>query len=1065
MSFALTLLDDVRWRGAPVAGDRPQALLAALAARAGHPVGPAELIELVWGDEAPSNGMKSLQVLVSRVRSACGADAIARDGAGYRLGAAPGEVDSVRLSALVREAAAALDGDAARAAERAREALGLAADLTWVTDEEAGPLAEIRRGAAADTVAARVVLARARSRTGAHAEALPELELAQAGSPQDEPLLADLLRSEAAVRGPAVALERFERYRRELRDRLGADPGEVLQRAHRGLLALDRPVRRGVRYDATDLIGRDRDLDRLRALLASARVVSIVGAGGLGKTRLANVLAREATQPVVHFVELAGVTSAEDVAVEVGSVLGVRDSVSGRRTLTAEQRADIRGRIAQRLGQAPGLLVLDNCEHLIEAAAELTTFLIAATPDLRVLTTSRAPLAIAAERVYPLGELGTADAAELFRERAVAARPDVRLAEAVVASIVSRLDGLPLAIELAAAKVRVMAVEEIDRRLEDRFALLRGGDRSAPDRHRALLTVIEWSWNLLDPAEQRALRRLALFHDGFTLEAAEEVLGADAFDAVRGLVDQSLLTVRETPAGVRYRMLETVREFGRMQLAQAGEEAAARGAQRRWAVGYANAELARISGAGQFAAVDALAAEETNLADELRGAVADNDRGSLVQLLAVLGVFWTIRGEHVRVLILAGAVATVLRDWQPPPELADATRATVAVTLTNTLMTGGPSRGPLFDLLRQLGPGQSSDPYLAGLVRVLLAADPADPAGPEASLERVERLTGDPDPHLAAAASQWLGHERENAGDPAGAVSAAERALALARDEDGPWLRAMAHTQLAQLAMNMGDRAAAVEHARAGLPVMRRLGAGDDAIQLQMLLVLSAIADGRLADAAARARPGGTDRRRHRDIRRARLPGDLPRRTPACLRRHRCGPGPLPRERGADARVRVPRHRGDRAGTMGAVRRRDGAGGARAIRVGQRRQSAGAGTVPRRPGRRAEGVRPGKRAPGLPRRGPADLLAGRLEPAPAGRSGAGRAAAAGTGRPVRLRPVQPHDGVGADPGSGPAGGARPARPAAGAVPGMPAAGPPGGSPAGGGTAYLLTVRRSGRSGR
>ena len=683
MTIALTLLEDVRWRGIRVAGDRPRALLAALASCDCRPVGPAELIGLVWGDEAPSNGTKSLQVLVSRVRSTCGADVIVRDGAGYRVGAAPDEVDSVRLAGLVRSAASTLAGDAARAAGLAREALTLAGGLVRVADEEAGSLADVRRNAAVDAESAGLILARASSRTGAHAEALPGLERAHAASPHDEPLLADLLRTEAAVRSPAVALDRFERYRRDLRDRLGADPGEALQRAHRGLLALDRPVRRGVRYDATELIGRDGDLDRLRALLAGSRVVSVVGPGGLGKTRLAHVLAREATVPVVHFVELAGVTFAEDVAMEVGSVLGVRDSVGSRRALTAQQRADIRARIAQRLAQAPGLLVLDNCEHLIDAAAELVAFLIAATPDLRVLTTSRAPLAIAAERVYPLGQLGAADAAELFRERAMAARPDARLDGRVVADIVGRLDGLPLAVELAAAKVRVMAVEEIDRRLEDRFALLRGGDRSAPDRHQALLNVIEWSWNLLNGDEQRALRHLALFHDGFTLEAAEAVLGTAAVDAVHGLVDQSLLSVGETPAGVRYRMLETVREFGRMQLANAGEHGAAHAALRRWAVGYALAQRPRIQGADQLGAVRALGVEETNLADELRAAIADGDRDDLVRLLAALGIFWTMRGEHIRLLALAEAVSDALVDWAPPPELADAARGAVAITLSS----------------------------------------------------------------------------------------------------------------------------------------------------------------------------------------------------------------------------------------------------------------------------------------------------------------------------------------------------------------------------------------------
>ena len=274
-------------------------------------------------------------------------------------------------------------------------------------------------------------------------------------------------------------------------------------------------MRDGLLYDASSLIGRDHDVAALAETIRSSRVTSIVGAGGLGKTRLAHVMGRLAEQPVVHFVELAGVDSPEGVAAEIGSALGVRDSVANRRLLgSAAQRSDLAVRIVEQIGSTPTLLILDNCEQVVAAVADLVAMMIARTPALRVLTTTRAPLGLAAERVYSLPQLAREDAVRLFRERATAARPGVRLDDELVEALVERLDGLPLAIELAAARVRAMSVEEIGRRLDDRFALLRGGSREAPERHQTLLAVIDWSWNLLDPEEQFALRRLAVFRTG-----------------------------------------------------------------------------------------------------------------------------------------------------------------------------------------------------------------------------------------------------------------------------------------------------------------------------------------------------------------------------------------------------------------------------------------------------------------------------------------------------------------------------------------------------------------------
>ena len=283
----------------------------------------------------------------------------------------------------------------------------------------------------------------------------------------------------------------------------------------------------GVRYDATTRRGRrgPEAADRSGELLP---VVSIVGAGGLGKTRLAHVLARDATFPAVHFVELVGVSAPEDVVAEVGSALGVRDSITG----SAHPDSRAAGRSAgARCPAARSVAEACWCSTTASTSSRpwpsSSPFSSRRRPISGILTTGPAPLAIAAERVYALGELGVADAAELFASARSLRDRDVHLAEPVVTRIVERLDGLPLAIELAAAKVRAMALDEIDRRLEDRFTLLRGGDRSAPDRHQTLLAVIDWSWNLLD-RQRRALRRLSLFNDGFTLDSADSVLATSA---------------------------------------------------------------------------------------------------------------------------------------------------------------------------------------------------------------------------------------------------------------------------------------------------------------------------------------------------------------------------------------------------------------------------------------------------------------------------------------------------------------------------------------------------------
>lgn len=843
MPTPLSLLDGLRWDGRPVPGERMHVLLAALALAAPRSVPVADLIEDLWPDEQPEHPEKALQVLVSRTRSRTVPHSIALERNGYRLGLREDEVDALRLRRLVAEARAAHDaGDLDVARLGSRDALAVAVARP-VGDT---PVARLTRSAAAERSAASRLLGRVLLARGEVGEALPLLEMARAEDPADEDRLVDVLRAEAVVRGVPAALARYGSFAGEVRERVGAEPGPALRRLHAELLARDAPVREGLAYEVAPMIGRDDDVAAIRGLLGVSRVVSIVGAGGLGKTRMANLVGRLAEQPVVHLVELAGVTSADGVVREVAGALGVRDSVASVRTATL--RSDLRGRIAEHLDRAPTLVVLDNCEHLIGAVADLVAFLVATVESTRVLTTSRAPLGIAAEQVYLLPQLGQDDAVELFGQRARAARADMRLDPAEVRALAGRLDGLPLAIELAAAKVRVMAVTEISRRLADRFALLTGRDRSAPERHQTLEAVIAWSWNLLGEADQEALRTLAVFPDGFSMESASAVLGRDALEPLAELVDQSLLVVREGDQ-VRYRFLETVREYGLRQLAVSGGTDEVRARLLAWATSWARAAATRLYSPEQVETMTRVRGEAGNLAGVLRAALDDHDAVALVPLIAALGTFWTIEGDHLAVLSISDPVLEQLvRAPDPEPEHAGELRGVLAALVINTtIFTGHP---PVRAVVRLRELGLAGDGGREDALACVLAAVYPDPYGPP-DRAALDRLCDDPDDTVAVSALQWSAQFHENAGDVVRATAAIERAMGLCSDAGGPWTRALLESQACGLAAQAGDWEQSVTYACHALPVMEAVGAVEDAIQLRSVIAMADIVAGRLDEAQA----------------------------------------------------------------------------------------------------------------------------------------------------------------------------------------------------------------------
>lgn len=647
---------------ASIPGSRARALLVALALRPGRSSSVASLIDDVWSGEPPRSPKNALHTQISRLRAVLPSGMLDSGPAGYRLVVTPDQVDLTRAESIVADARRSLDADApADAAVAVVAARGLwrgepAADLP---DSD---LADgLRRRARAVTIELDSIEIRASIGLGDFESALPLLTRARERDPSDEHVAADLMRCLHALGRTNDALTVFADVRELLAERLGTDPSQALVDLNTELLrppAAKRSVSIGLRASPNALIGRSDDIEVIEATMARSRVTTILGPGGSGKTRIAHELGlRASSSRPVAFVELASIRRGQDVASAITSTLGLSEAdlkIGGlgiARVHTAQER------LADALGQAPGLLVLDNCEHLVDDVARVVDELVSASEHLTVLITSRSPLSITAEAVYPLPPLqidGSGSAAvELFVARARAVRPGVSFDVSEVSRLCRTLDGLPLAIELAAARVRTLTVADINARLTHRFALLRTTDRTRPARHRTLHAVIDWSWTLLAPEQRAALTRLCRFPAGFTADSAERVAGhegvVDITEALDGLVGQSLLTVVDEGDHVRYHMLETVREFGEEQLT---EEAASEVTDRMldWGVDVArNAQAAYMDGR-QMDAVASVEAEHDNLVDILRLALQERRWPDVYTVFAVLAYFWAMRGAHTEVL-------------------------------------------------------------------------------------------------------------------------------------------------------------------------------------------------------------------------------------------------------------------------------------------------------------------------------------------------------------------------------------------------------------------------------
>ncbi len=871
--------------GVGVGGTRLRALLILLALEPGRVVASELLVDGIWQDAPPAGAANALQALVSRLRRALPGVEVESHPAGYRLVVEPDAVDVVRFERLASAGRAALARDPGTAARLLRQALELwrgpaLLDVAASTFFRAPVtrLSELRTAALEDRIEADLRVGRGRELTG-------ELTSLVAEHPLRERLVGALMRALVAAGRPAEALTVYGNAREALAEELGADPSPELSALHTAVLRGQVEVPAGpppatagrppgpdapptppapptnLRTGLASFVGRDEDLGQVDSLIGRFRLTTLIGPGGAGKTRLAVQSARPLLARFpdgVWLVELGPLGAEADVPPAVLNALALRDQ--------APAPGDPLDRLTAALRSRTALLVLDNCEHLIEAVAALADRLLGACPGLRILATSREPLGLTGEALWPVRPLalpprdaGAAQAmsyaaVRLLNDRAAAARSGFAVTEEnapAVTRICRALDGMPLAVELAAARLRTMSAEQLAARLDDRFRLLTGGARTAPRQHRTLRAVVDWSWELLTEAEQVLLRRLAVFPGGATVEAAEGVCTGGpveaygVLDLITSLADKSLLV---TAGDGRYRMLETIRAYGLERLEEAGEREVLRRAHAAYFTGLARAADPYLRRAEQLEWLGRLTEEHDNLAAALRGAIAAGDARAAVRLVAAAGWYWWLGGHKAdgaelaaRALALPvpdeadGADGSDGADGDDGADGADGDDEARAVACALAVLFATAGLGDdrrTGELLRQgvllAGRSGSRHPvvsFLEPLERLLRSADRGEAPPPDAWAG----LLADEDPWVRAQARLEGAKTLLGAGGPpAEAEASIEAALAGFRGLGERWGISFALTLLADLVARRGDHRTAIGHYEEAVAVIGELGVVED---------------------------------------------------------------------------------------------------------------------------------------------------------------------------------------------------------------------------------------------